>query len=183
MVVERSARTNEGSVLGRSPALDAAILDEPSVLIEVSGPNVVIRATPDVDQAYTASLAEVVNAASATDTCVVIDPHPIRCDDDFATYQPPDGERSCLEHHRCRPTRAEVAAPGVVRVGAEGTVWMIDVRNGRFCQLSTDVDPRFIGESAWRPLVAICVTPTWLIALGADGDLRSARRAHLTSAA
>ena len=157
--------------------------DQPSVLIEVSGSNVVIRATPEVDHACTAALAEVINAASDTDTCVVIDPHPVRCDDDFAAYRAADEERSCLEHTICRPTHAEVAAPGVVRVRAEGTVWLVDVRNGRLCQLDTDVDPRFIGERDWQPLVAICVTPTRLIALGIDGDLRSARRAHVTNVA
>lgn len=182
MVLERSARPHGRTHV--APAVDdAAIADEPSVLLEVSGSNVVIRATPDVDHACTASLAEVINAASDTGTCVVIDPHPIRCDDAFAAYRPPDAERSCREHGVCRPTHAEVAGPGVVRVRAEGTVWMVDVRNGRLCQLSTDVDPRFIGERAWRPLVAMCVTPTRLIALGIDGDLRSARRAHVPAAA
>jgi hypothetical protein len=163
---------------GRSGVLDTWLRDEPRVVIEVSGANVVIRPTWDVDRSYTVSLADVINAASATDTCVVIDPQPIRCDDTFAADSPSVVDRTCSLHAACRAVGAEVASAGIVRLHAEGTVWLIDVSKGRFCQLDTDVDPRFLGDDAWRPVVAVCVTPTRLVALGFDGTRTSARRAH-----
>jgi hypothetical protein len=157
--------------------------DEQRVIIEVSGPNVVIRASSQVDRAYTTSLAGAINAAADTDTCIVIDPEPIRCGDEFATYQPTGPDRTCAHHSSCRPAEAEVASPGVVRFRTACSVWLIDVRRGRFCQVDTDIDLRFLGASAWRPLVAVCVTPTRLIVLGVDGDLTSAERAHPTPTA
>jgi hypothetical protein len=162
---------------GRSGVLDT-LHDEHRVVIEVSGANVVIRPTCDVDRSYTVSLADVINAASATDTCVVIDPQPIRCDDTFAAHEPSVVERRCPLHRACRAVGAEVVSAGVVRLHAEGTVWLVDVSRGRFCQLDTDVDPRFLGCDAWKPVVAVCVTPTRLVALGVDGTRTSARRAH-----
>lgn len=165
------------------PHLDGARADstarsEPHVVIEVSGANVVIRATDQVDRECTTSLADVINAATDTNTCVVIDPQPIRCDDIFAAYEPSESERSCAVHEMCRPSEADVAGLGIVRIRAERTIWLIDVRNGRFCQMSQDHEPRFVAEEAWRHIVAVCVTPTRLIALDTDGGLTSAGRAH-----
>jgi hypothetical protein len=166
-----------------APDNHARVGDEPRVVIEVRGPNVVIRSTSDVDQAYTASLADVINAAASTETCVVIDPAPIPCDDAFAAYEATATDRSCGVHEGCRPSAAEAAAAGVVRLHAECTVWLIDVGKGRFCRMDDSLDLRFLDEKAWRPLVAVCITPTRLIALGTDGNLTSARRAHLAPAA
>jgi hypothetical protein len=150
----------------------------PRVVIEMGGPNVVIRATSHVDRAYTASLADVLNAASSTHTCVVIDPEPIRCDDGFATYDAEGPHEPCADHRSCRPVEAEVAGTGIVRIPAERTVWLIDVRRGTFCRVDRGTNPRFIAAEAWSPVVAVCVTPRRLIALGLDGVLISAERAH-----
>jgi hypothetical protein len=156
---------------------------EPRIVLEVSGDNVLIRATSDVDRACTTSLADVINAAADANTCVVIDPQPIRCDDAFAAYDAIGADRPCSQHPICRPSGAEVASPGVVRLRTERTVWLVDVRNGRFCQLDEARDHRFLTEAAWQPIVALCVTPTRVIALGVDGVLTSAARAHLQPAA
>jgi hypothetical protein len=157
---------------------------EPRVVIEMGGPNVVIRATARVDRAYTTSLAAVLNAAAATDTCVVIDPEPIRCDDEFAAHRSDDVSRSCSAHRLCRPVPAEVAAEGVVRLRAERATWLIDVGRGRFCRTDPDRDlsVRFLADDSWSLVVAVCVTPTRLIALGVDGGLVSAERAHMATA-
>lgn len=151
--------------------------DEPRVVIEVSGSNIVIRPTCDVDTAYTMALADVINAASATGTCVVIDSAPIRCDDTFAAYELPVADRTCSLHPTCHTFDAEFAMAGIVRLHTEGTVWLIDVSRSRFCQLDAQVDPRFLGDDAWTPVVAVCVTPALLIALCADGTRTSAKRA------
>jgi hypothetical protein len=47
------------------------------IVVEVSGANVVVRPARDVDRAYAAPLADVINAASATDIGVLIDPGPV----------------------------------------------------------------------------------------------------------
>jgi hypothetical protein len=151
---------------------------EPRVVIEVSGANVVIRPTPDIDRAHTMSLADVINAASASDMSVVIDPEPIRCDEAFAEGDVAAADRTRGSHPTCRPVDAEVATAGIVRLRAEGAVWLVDVRKGRLCQLDADVDPRFLGEDAWRSVVAVCVTPTRLVALRVDGTRTSALRAR-----
>lgn len=163
---------------GRTAMPETSLPEEPRVVIEISGGSAVIRPACDVDRAYTMSLADVINAASATDTCVVIDPQPIRCDDTFAAHELSAADRKCSLHPTCRPFDAEFALAGIVRLHAEGTVWLVDVNRGRFCQLDTHVDPRFLGDDAWKPVVALCVTPTRLVALGVDGTRTSANRAH-----
>jgi hypothetical protein len=163
---------------GRSASSDTWTGDEPRVVIEVDGANVVIRPSAHVDRSYTMSLAEVINAASATDICVLIDPEPFRCDESFDAYEPAAADRHSVQPRTCRPFGAEVVLAGVVRLHAEGTVWLVDVCRGRFCQLDAHVDLRFLGDEAWKPIVAVCVTPTRLIALGVDGTRTSARRAH-----
>ena len=167
-------------VHGRTAMPKTRLREEPRVSIEISGPNVVIRPAHDVDRAYTMSLADVINAASATDLCVVIDLEPIGCNDDFITHELPAADRTCSLHPMCRPFDAEFAMAGIVRLHAEGAVWLVDVNRGRFCQLDTLVDPRFLGDEAWRPLVAVCVAPTRLVALGGDGVRTSATRARPT---
>ena len=163
---------------GRTAAHNTWPRDEPRVVIGVSGTNIVIRPTCDVDRAYTMALADVINAASATDTCVVIDPEPIRCEDTFAADELPVADRTCSLHPTCRSFDAEFAMVGIVRLHAERTVWLIDVNRSRFCQLDAHVDPRFLGEDAWKPVVAVCVTPTVLIALSVDGIRTRSKRAH-----
>jgi hypothetical protein len=123
------------------------------------------------------SLADVINAASASDISVVIDPEPIRCDDAFACGDLGAVDRTRASHTTC-PVDAEIAAAGIVRLRAEGAVWLVDVCRGRLCQLDADVDPRFLGEGAWRPVVAVGVTPTRLVALRVDGTRTSAQRAR-----
>lgn len=166
-------------VPGQSVSPQTSARDELRVVIEVTGANVVVRATSHFDKAYTRSLAGVINAASDIDTCVVIDPEPIRCDDAFAAYEPLAADRSCSLHRTCRPVEAEVAMAGVVRLHAEGSEWLIDVSNGRICEVDVEDDVPSVGHEAWRPVVAVCVTPTQLIGLSVDGTRTSATRARL----
>ena len=57
--------------------------DRSRVVIEMGGSNLVIRAADNIDHSYTIALADAVNAAVDTEHVVVIDPAPIRCDDEF----------------------------------------------------------------------------------------------------
>lgn len=152
--------------------------EEPRVTIEMGGPNVVIRSTPAIDQAYTSALAHAVDAAADTNTVVVIDPQPIRCDDSFATHALPASETTCTQHTGCRPVAVEVVAAGVIRIAAEHTWWTIDVSAGRFCHTDAALDIRFLSPDAWTPVIAICVTPTRLRALTLDGTSITSNRAH-----
>ena len=152
--------------------------EQPRVTIEMGGSNIVIRSTGGIDRACTSTLAHVVNTAADTDTAVVIDPEPIRCDDLFAAYRMPGPDTSCFDHVPCRPVDAEVVKTGIIRIRAEQTTWTIDVSRGRFCQSEAPVDIRFLDPAAWTPMIAICVTRTKLCALAVDDTLITSNRAH-----
>ena len=151
---------------------------QPRVTIEMRGSNIVIRSTAGVDRTYTSTLADVVHAAADTDTAVVIDPEPIRCDDMFAAYRLPGLEVPCSDHVPCRPLDAEVVQTGMIQIRAERTTWTIDVSRGRFCQSEAPVDVRILHPTAWTPIIAIGVTRTRLCALATDGTLITSNRAH-----
>jgi hypothetical protein len=154
-----------------------SISDEPHVTIEMGGTNIVIRSTAELDHAYTTSLVAAVNAATDADVDVVIDPHSVRCDDAFASYQHPRSDM-CVEHQRCRPAAAAAVASGVIRIPAESTVWTVDVARGRLCRTDGDIGLRFLGPEAWTRVVAVCITPSRLVALRVGGGTVSERRAH-----
>ncbi|MFP5489293.1 MAG: hypothetical protein ACLGHQ_13430, partial [Acidimicrobiia bacterium] len=157
----------------QQPEMRPEIDDEPRVTIEMGGPNVVIRSSPAIDREYTTSLAHAVNAAATTNTVVVLDPDPIRCDDSFAGAELPVWETTCPEHADCRASEVEVVGSGTIRIAAESSWWTIDVANGRICRTDGRIDPHFIDAPSWTPVVAVCVTPTRLRALTADGSLVS----------
>ncbi len=163
---------------GRPASDERLARDEPRVTIEMGGPNVVIRSTPAIDQAYTTALAHAVDAAADAETVVVIDPEPIRCDDAFATHARLNSETKCARHNNCRPAAVEIVESGIIRIAAERTSWNIDVGTGRFCQTETALDIRFLGPEAWTSVIAICVTPTKLSALTVDGTVITSTRAH-----
>ncbi len=152
--------------------------DEPRVTIEMGGDNIVIRSTPAIDQAYTTALAHAVDAASDTDTVVVIDPDPIRCDDSFAHRNHGTSRTPCLQHRACRPIALEVVASGIIRIAAEHTWWYIDLGLGRFCQTDSTIDVRFLHPREWTPVIAICITPTMLSALTHANTQITSTRAH-----
>jgi hypothetical protein len=155
--------------------------DEPQVTIEMGGANLVIRASTHFDQASTISLVGAVNAAADADVAVVIDPSTVRCDDEFARY---GYERiaDCRDHRDCRPDAVEVVGSGIIRIAAERTVWTIDVARGLLCRTDAPLDVRFLGPDAWTPVVAVCVTPSRLVALLRHDAHLSERRAHGSAA-
>jgi hypothetical protein len=150
---------------------------EPRVTIEMGGPNLVVRSAHDIDRTDTVALVAALNAAAATDTVVVLDPVPMRCGEDFAGFEHAAPELADLAS-RVLPLDAQVVAPGVIRIDAEHTVWLIDLISGRFCQTDTAIDVHFLPSGAWTPIVAVCVTNGRMTALTADGGQVSAIRSH-----
>ncbi len=161
--------------MDRTPDHPAEI---PRVTIEMGGPNIVIRSTPAIDRECTGALTDAVNAAADTDTVVVIDPDPIRCDDSFASSLHRSPEAACTDHDDCRPVAAAAIARGIIRIVGEHSSWTVDVSAGRFCQTDHSVDVHFLDPSAWTPVVAVCVTPTSMSALTVEGTLITSKRAH-----
>lgn len=151
---------------------------EPRVTVEMGGTNIVIRASAHVGRSFTTTITDAINAATDADTTVVIDPDPIRCNDTFAAYQDRETGPGCTLHESCRPVAADVVATGVVRLRTERRSWLVDVGRGALCQCDGDVDVRFLGPGSWTRVVAICVTPSRLIALLPHGGMVSAGRAH-----
>ncbi|MAT04955.1 MAG: hypothetical protein CL424_07930 [Acidimicrobiaceae bacterium] len=156
-----------------TPQLDPS--DEPRLVVEMGGSNLVIRSTIDLDHADTDSLVSALNAATDADVDVVIDPASVRCDEAFASLT---HRRTAEERSAARPVAAEFAAVGVIRLAGEGTCWTIDVAGGRLCRTDVAHDVRFLGPEAWTPMVAVCVTHDRLVALTGDGRHLSERRAH-----
>lgn len=150
--------------------------DEPRIIIEMGGDNIVIRSGLTIDRECTESLAHAVNAAAETGTVVVLDPDPIRCDDEFSAGVI---ARPCPDHVDCRTSAVEVAATGVLSVAADPGRWLVDVARGRFCRADRNLDVHFVETASWQPLVALSLTPVSVRALLTDGSFVSGRRAHL----
>ena len=165
--------------MDRTPEHPAEV---PRITIEMGGPNIVIRSTPAIDRECTDALTHAVNSAADTDTVVVIDPDPIRCDDSFATSLRQAPELSCADHVACRPVAARAVSRGVIMIAGEHSSWLVDVAAGRFCQTDSGVDVHFISPEAWTPVVAVCVMPASMSALTTSGTLITSKRAHRAQA-
>jgi hypothetical protein len=140
--------------------------------------NIVIRPPAALDEGYTHALVGAVNCATATDTVVVIDPEPVRCDDAFAGDDHASFAPTCTIHGRCEPIEAEVVNSTMLRIAAELDSWTIDLRDGRMCQAAPSIHHLYLSPDAWVPVVAIIVTRTRLSALTTDGALITSSRAH-----
>lgn len=173
-----SQPTTAEHTITRLTVPDRPVAAEPRVTVEMGGTNILIRATAHVGRSFTTTIADAINAATDADTTVVIDPDPIPCGDDFAAYHDTSSPSACTLHDPCRPAAAEVAAAGIVRLRTERRAWLLDVGNGALCQHDGEIDVRFLGPDSWMRVVAVCVTPSRLIALLPHGGLLSASRAH-----
>lgn len=163
------------------PTNGAATEAAPQLTIEMRGPNIVIRSTCPTDEHHASALADAVNAASLTQTAVVIDPEPVRCDDVFAATRDSTSPTGCIHHDSCEPIEVEVLNSRMIRIPAERNSWTIDLMNGRFSQAAPRTDVLYLGADAWIPVIAIMVTPTRLTALTTSGTMISANRAHRSS--
>jgi hypothetical protein len=150
----------------------------PQLTIGMFGENIVIRSAADMDEGYALAVAGTVNAAAATDTVVIIDPQPVRCDDAFAGDEHATHAWTCASHDPCEPVDAEVFNSGMIRIATERDSWTIDLRAGRFCRAAPTTDLYYLSPEAWVPIVAIIVTRFRLSALTTEGGLITSSRAH-----
>ena len=150
----------------------------PQLIITMCGQNIVIRSNATIDESCTLALVGAVNSAATTDSVVVIDPEPVRCDDVFAGDQHATFASTCASHGRCEPVDAEVVNGSMIRIAAELDSWTIDLRAGRFCQAAPRTHHLYVSPEAWVPVVAIVVTRTRLSALTTAGGLITSSRAH-----
>ena len=150
----------------------------PQLIIGMCGQNIVVRPTAAIDEGYALALAGTVNAAAATDTVVIIDPEPIRCDDAFAGDEHAIFATKCASHDSCEPVEAEVVNSSMIRIPAERDSWTIDLKAGRFCRAAPKTHLLHLSPEAWVPVIAIIVSRTRLSALTTDGALITSTRAH-----
>ena len=155
----------------------------PQLTIEMCGQNIVIRSTVAVDEGYALALADTVNAAAVTDTVVIIDPEPVRCDDTFAGDEHATFASKCASHDSCEPVQAEVVNGRMIRIAAECDSWTIDLTAGRFCRAAPKTHLLHLSPESWVPVIAIIVTRTRLSALTTDGGLITSSRAHRSTGA
>jgi hypothetical protein len=157
--------------------------NSPQLTIGMCGQNIVVRPTAAIDEGYALALAGTVNAAAATDTVVIIDPEPVRCDDAFAGDDHATFASKCASHDRCEPVDAEAVNSQMIRIAAERDSWTIDLRAGRFCRAAPKTDLLYLSPESWVPVIAIIVTRTRLSALSTDGALITSTRAHRAAGA
>ena len=155
----------------------------PQLTITMCGPNIVIRSTAAIDEGCTLALVGAVNSAAATDTVVIIDPEPFRCDNAFAGDEHATSTSACTSHGRCEPVEAEVVNSRMIRIAAELDSWTIDLKAGRFCQAAARTHHLYVSPEAWISVIAIIVTRTRLSALTTDGALITSSRAHRAAGA
>lgn len=148
-----------------------------AVTIQMSGPNVVVRASRRIDRAGTDSVVHLLNSSIAAGMVVVIDPEEIRCRDEFASMPADVTEARRGRHRRCRPHDAETAADGVVRVAGRQSWWTIDIADGRFVRSDHPVDVHFIADDAWIGLQGVWISGSKLSVLTSDGATISGARA------
>jgi len=164
-----------------SEPTDEVFHDEVFHLVEMGGANVVIRAARSLDLALTESLVAAVNAANAAGATAVVDPHTHRCDDQLAAFEHfVTPARPCPDDCRaeCRPSAAEVAWTGHMRLYADESVWTIDLERGRLCRTDPGVDVRFVQARDWDDVIAVHVGPNRLRATCRDGLVVSAPRRY-----
>jgi hypothetical protein len=149
------------------------------VTIQMSGPNVVVRSSRQIDRAATESVVHLLNSSATSEVVVVIDPEQIRCRDSFASTPAEVAELRCCARRLCRPRDVETVGDGVVRVAGEQSWWTIDIGAGRFVQSDHPLDVRFIGDEAWVALEGVWITAVKLTVATADGGLVSGYRARV----
>jgi hypothetical protein len=166
------------TMMNQTSSADRGTASEPRVTIEMCGSNLVVRSTSSIDDGDVVAVADAVNAAALTNTVVVIDPAPVRCDDGFAA----SAVSTALRQHADAGDDAaiELAAVerGMLRIRTRHERrWIIDLRRGRFCEAAEHLDVRYLCPDAWTPVVAIMVTPRRLTALTLSGRQISSERA------
>jgi hypothetical protein len=159
-------------------ASSADAATEPRVTIEMCGGNLVVRSTSSIDDRDVVAVADAVNAAGLTNTVVVIDPAPVRCDEGFAASAVSTALRQHVDTGDDAAVELAAIESGMLRIRTRHERrWIIDLRRGRFCEAAEHLDVRSLCPDAWTPVVAIMVTPRRLTALTLSGRQISSERA------
>lgn len=148
-----------------------------AVTIQMSGPNVVVRASTRIDRTGTDSVVHLLNSSIAAGVVVVVDPEQIRCSDEFASMPADVTEARRGRHRRCRPRDVETAADGVMRVAGRQSWWTIDIADGRFVRSDHPLDVHFIADEAWTDLQGVWISGSKLSVLTTRGAMISGARA------
>jgi hypothetical protein len=137
------------------------VSSDPSIAVSMVGDIVVLSPRGRLDLDATYALVHAVDAASSSDTKVVIDldgsAELSPADLLFRTEAtPPNGVPLPVT----RPTIG-VVAPGCVRLSSSRGYWTIDLTERRFCRSAEPVDRRFVGIDDW-----IGIRSVWAAAVG-----------------
>lgn len=155
----------------------------PHLVIEMRGPNLVVRTGTQVDDAHISALADMINAAAISNIAVIIDPVPGRCDGAFAANEEPVRSTRCVDHPDCEPVDAFALNSRMIRIPTVQNSWTIDLEYRRFCQTAPRAEIRHHRPEGWTPMIAVMVTATRLTAVTLDGTRISTDRAHRSASA
>ena len=147
---------------------------DPMIDISMVGDVVVLRPVGRLDLDSTHALVSAVDAASESDTTVVIDldgsAQWTRTDPMFRGATPPYG--TVLATGAIQPTIG-VIAPGCVRLSSPNNHWTIDLGERRFCRSAQPVNRRFVGIDDWIPIRNIWAASDGVAVLTVDDSIIS----------
>jgi len=146
---------------------------DPLIDITMVGDVVVLRPIGRLDLDSTHALVSAVDAASESDTTVVIDldgsEQWTQTDPMFRGATPPYGTPVAGQ---MLPTIG-VVAPGCVRLSSPNNHWTIDLTERRFCRSAQPVDRRFVGIDDWTPIRNIWAASDGVAVLTVDDSIIS----------
>ena len=141
------------------------------VSISMHETTVVVRPTRKPDALGTQVLIDVVNAATAAGSTVVLH-RPGGLVDSNATIDIP----AASDVVTAEPVAATTAGVGFVEVRSDGPMWTIDFGSARFVRTDRAIDRLFLAASDWTAFEAVWIGPEFVRALTVDGSYVAGRR-------
>jgi hypothetical protein len=117
-----------------------------------------------LDRDATNALVVSINAAIATDSCVLV-----QLDAAPAPVVSPAFHPRAAAGSRPRAHLVAVG-PGLIEVPTASGAWTVDVNRARVCTSHAATDHRFVPPQAWRPIRSLSVSGRSVVAVGAADD-------------
>lgn len=166
---ETSADVSQLVVAPGPPEL--ATVDE-LLSVSMHGSSVVIRSARQPDALGTQVFVDVVNAANAAGSTVVLR-HPPAVDDSFVgAIDMPEA----MEAVDASSLAAEVAGVGLLMIRTAGCLWTIDIGRDRFVRSDGTVDRWFLTAANWTAFDAMWIAPRRVCARAVDGSYVTGHR-------
>lgn len=151
-------------------AADLAFVDE-LVSISMLGTTIVVRPTRRPNALGTQVVTDVVNAATAADSTVVLHRRGAGVDPAVSMGGP-----TAHGVGHAEPAMVESVGTGLLIVRSESAVWTIDFGSDRFVRSDRPIDQLLLAGSDWTVFDAMWIAPQFVRALTVDGSYLTGRR-------